>query len=349
MIPHLDSVYYGNSVQTWLSALLLLTIGWGLLITFHILVLGKLRRWAESTDTPLDDLLVRAVRRTLMPLAYVSVLLAAIKSLTLPSILDKALAWLWAGTIMLAVVRAILGAVRHTLEEIWLKHHPQRAVLLRQVNTVWPIVSLLVWSVALLIVLDNFGFKVTAVMAGLGIGGVAVALAAQAVLGDLFGYFSIMFDKPFEVDDFIIVGDLMGTVEYIGIKTTRLRSLSGEQLVFSNKDLTDSRIRNFKRMQERRIVFKLGVTYDTPTDRLKTAVALVKDAILHAPQTRFDRAHFAAFGDSSLGIEAVYFVLSADYNVFMDVQQKINFEIKDAFAKAGIAFAFPTQTIQLSR
>jgi small-conductance mechanosensitive channel len=197
--------------------------------------------------------------------------------------------------------------------------------------------------------LDNLGVNVTALVAGLGVGGVAVALAVQNILGDLFASLSIVLDKPFVLGDFIIVGELLGAVENIGIKTTRVRSLSGEQLIFSNNDLLNSRIRNFGRMAERRVVFQLGVVYGTPKAKLEQIPAIIRSAIEAQQQTRFDRSHFAGYGDFSLDFENVYYVLDRDYNVYMDIQQAINLEIYGRFAEDGIEFAYPTQTLYLQR
>lgn len=205
------------------------------------------------------------------------------------------------------------------------------------------------WSVVVLLLLDNLGIDITALVAGLGIGGVAVALAVQNILGDLFASLSIVLDKPFVVGDFLIVGDLMGSVEHVGIKTTRIRSLSGEQLVFSNNDLLSSRIRNFGRMRERRVVFKLGVTYQTPRDRLAEIPGLIRQAVEAADNTRFDRSHFSEYGNFSLNFETVYYVLSSDYNEYMDVQQAIYLRVHEAFERAGVEFAYPTQTLFLQQ
>ncbi|MCX7765301.1 MAG: mechanosensitive ion channel family protein, partial [Candidatus Sumerlaeia bacterium] len=184
---------------------------------------------------------------------------------------------------------------------------------------------------------------------GLGIGGVAVALAAQAILGDLFSYFAILFDRPFEVGDFIIIGDLSGTVEYIGLKTTRIRSINGEQVVIANTDLTNSRIRNYKRMERRRVVFRIGVRYETNLEQLKEIPVLIKNIISQIPEATFDRAHFFSYGDFSLVFEIVYFVNDRDYYKYMDIQQQINLKIKEEFARRQIKFAYPTQTVYLSR
>ncbi len=181
-------------------------------------------------------------------------------------------------------------------------------------------------------------------MAGLGVTGIAVALALQNILGDLFASLSIVLDKPFVVGDYIVVDTLQGTVERIGLKTTRVRSLSGEQIVFSNADLLKSRLRNFKRMQERRVAFTFGVTYQTPEALLTRIPGIVREVITPLPSTRFDRAHFQSFGEYALLFEVVYFVTTPDYALFMDIQQAINLGLLGRFRQEGIAFAYPTQT-----
>jgi small-conductance mechanosensitive channel len=196
-------------------------------------------------------------------------------------------------------------------------------------------------------VLDNVGIDVTALVAGLGVGGIAVALAVQNVLGDLFASLSIALDKPFTLGDFLIIDDYMGSVEHIGLKTTRIRSLSGEQLVFSNTDLLKSRIKNYGRMFERRVVFKIGVTYQTPRDKIELIPTIIREAIESQEPVRFDRSHFQAYGDFSLLFETVYYVLKPDYNLYMDIQQAINLEIHRRFEQESIEFAYPTQTLIL--
>ena len=205
------------------------------------------------------------------------------------------------------------------------------------------------WVIAGLLILDNLGIEVTALIAGLGIGGIAVALAAQNVLGDLFASLAIVLDKPFVLGDFIIVGEFMGTVENIGIKTTRIRSLSGEQVIFSNSDLLKSRVRNFKRMFERRIVFSVGVTYQTPYDKVAAIPKIIEETVKSQEQTRFDRSHFQSFGDSALVFETVYYVTVPDYTVSMNIQQAINLSLFQRFAAEGIEFAYPTRTLFVQR
>lgn len=211
------------------------------------------------------------------------------------------------------------------------------------------VVRVAIWSVVLLVMLDNLGVNITGLVAGLGVGGIAVALAAQNILGDLFASLSIVLDKPFVVGDFLIMGDFLGSVEKVGIKTTRLRSLSGEQLVFSNNDLLSSRIRNYGRMYERRVVFSIGVTYQTSADTLKKIPGILKAAVEAQDNVRFDRAHFQKYGDFALIFEVVYYVKSSDYGIYMDIQQGINLQIFEEFEDRGIEFAYPTQTVFLQK
>jgi small-conductance mechanosensitive channel len=205
----------------------------------------------------------------------------------------------------------------------------------------------IIWICGFLFLIDNFGFDITTIVAGLGIGGIAIAMASQTVLGDLFNYLAIYFDKPFEQGDFIVLDDKMGVVEYIGIRTTRLRTLGGEQLVCSNTDLTSARVHNYKRMRERRSVFNVGVVYNTPLSKLRSLPGAFRKIIESVPSTRFDRAHFSSFGASSLDFEIVYYIISVEYNEYMDIQQKINLAIFELFEKESVEFAFPTQTIIL--
>jgi small-conductance mechanosensitive channel len=207
-----------------------------------------------------------------------------------------------------------------------------------------------IWTLVLLLSLDNIPqIQITALIASLGIGGIAIGLAVQNILGDLFASLSIALDKPFIIGDFINVGEYSGTVEYIGLKSTRLRSISGEQVVFSNSDLLGSRIRNFKRMERRRVVFTINVTYDTPAEKLKSIPGLIRDILNEHEQATFDRVHFKTFEDSSLAFEVVFFMEVPDFMSYMDVQQAVNLSIYECFEREGISFAYPTQTIYLQK
>lgn len=211
------------------------------------------------------------------------------------------------------------------------------------------IIKIILWLVGILAILANLGVDITAFIAGLGIGGIAIAFALQGILGDLFASFSIFFDKPFKKGDFITVGDDLGTVKYIGLRSTKIDSLRGEELIISNKELTSSRVHNFKRMPHRRVVFKIGIEYSTNLEKTRKAVELMKDAISSTSNVKLDRVHFESYGDFSLNYECVYYVQSSDYNEYMDIQQDINFKIKESFEKEAIVFAFPTQTLFLKR
>src|SRR5690606_21487904 len=243
--------------------------------------------------------------------------------------------------------RLVIFAMRYFLQSYLEKKGRGAAVM--QMKGVTLILSVVIWSLAILFFINNLGYNVAAILTGLGIGGIAIALATQTILADLFNYFVLFLDRPFEVGDFVAVDDKSGTVEAIGIKTTRVKALTGEQLVFSNTDLTNSRLHNFKRMERRRIVFTFGVAYKTPKQKLKRIPDIVREAVGAQEQTLFDRAHFVSYGDFSLIFEVVYFVLSDDYNLYMDIQQAINLHLYEAFQKEQIEFAFPTQNMILQK
>ncbi len=304
----------------------------------------RIKKWAENSKTNVDDLLVEGIGNHLPAFLFLGAFVVSFSPLTLAPTLSLAFRYITAFWFLWAAVRLVNGVLRFFIFKLWLPRHGDPD-LARRAQSLTPFLSVAIWVAGALLLLDNLGFKISAIITGLGIGGVAIALAAQAILGDLLSYVSILFDKPFEVGDFIVVGEARGTVEVIGIKTTRLRSWGGEQLVFSNTDLTGSRVQNFKRMQERRVMFRLGVTYNTRTDVLKKIPAQIKTIVEAVPHTRFDRAHFVGFGPSSLDFEIVYFVLSPDLNVSLDIQQTINLAIKNQFDSLGIEFAFPTQTV----
>lgn len=204
---------------------------------------------------------------------------------------------------------------------------------------------LLFFGLILLWALDNLGVNITTLVAGLGVGGVAIALAVQNILGDLFASLTIVLDKPFVLGDTIAVDQFEGTIESIGLKTTRLRSTTGEQLVFPNGGLLQSRIRNLKRMQERRGLFVIGVTYETSAEKLRRIPEWVKGIIEAQPCTRFGRAHFKTFGPSSLDFEILYWVTDTDYLKFMNTQQAINLALVEKFQAEAVSFAYPTQTL----
>lgn len=243
-----------------------------------------------------------------------------------------------------------LGVIVSQILRFWAmdftgKHRKTDAARVTMVSSIVRVGHLLIWAVVAILLLNNYGVNVTAMVAGLGVGGLAVAFAFQNILKDIFGSFSIVFDKPFVIGDFISTGDFMGTVEQIGIKTTRLRSLSGELIVISNNDLLSTRIRNFGNMYERRVVFTIKVQYGTPADKIEKIPVVIKDLLSKYEDVRFDRSHFQTFTDYGLQFETVYIVLVPDFTRMMDIQQEVNLALYKRFEKEGIRFAVPIQNM----
>jgi len=345
----LETEFLHNAIQNWLLALLVAVIT---IILFRLgerLLVQQAVKLARRTENYLDDFAVELAERTqywflLIIAAYVGSWLlhfdAAVtriigQSVTIAFFLQAAL---WGnGAISFWVAR-----YKHEKLDV-------DAGSVTALSALGLVGSFVLWSVILLLILDNVGVQVTSLIAGLGISGIAVALAIQNILGDLFASLSIVMDKPFVIGDVIAISDFVGTVEKIGLKTTRLRSISGEQLVFSNMDLLTSRIRNYKSMQTRRIVFSLGVLYETPPDKVEQIPAIIREAIESQDQVGFDRAHFKSLDASALTFEVVYNMQTPDYGVYMDTQQAINLALLRRFAAEGIEFAYPTQTLFVKR
>lgn len=340
-----DRSFFGNTVSDYTIAMVTFVVICYGLVLFKNVVVARLRRLAEKSATTFDDFLVGLVDQIGMPVYATVALYLATRSLTLNASLHKVILILLAAAVTYRGVRMLQMAISYGLEKIYLKGRETDPGSAATVRTMSAIANWSVVAGGVVFLLDNMGVNVSAVVAGLGIGGIAIALAAQSVLGDLFASFSIFLDKPFQPGDFIVVGDMMGTVEQIGIKTTRVRSLSGEQLVFSNADLTNSRIRNFKRMSERRVLFGFGIVYQTPPEKLKRIPGMVKEIIGGMDDVRLDRAHFKGFGESSLDFEVVYYVKSPDYNNYMDCHQRIHLALMERFLTEGVDFAYPTRTL----
>ena len=335
----------GNTLQTWLIGTAIATIVFVLAGVVRGLMMRQLKRLVQSNGTTVTTIILAVVKHTKWLFIFILALYvgtvvieitASIRSIINTVVIVTLLlqAGLWGS--------AVLRVVSEQYRQQQMDKDPASVTTLNVLNFIGKIV---LWSLVLLLVLDNLGVNITALVAGLGVGGIAVALAVQTILGDLFASLSIVLDKPFVVGDFLIVGDLLGSVEYVGLKTTRLRSLSGEQLVFSNSDLLSSRIRNYGRMYQRRVVFNLGVTYQTPRDKLIKIPEIVRAAIEQQDKTRFDRSHFKEYGDFALVFESVYYVEGPDYNEYMDIQQAVNLQIHEQFEQQSIEFAYPTQTL----
>lgn len=340
----LESDIYGNGLTEWGLAAALTLAGLAVALLARLLLVRRLPAPEPGKEMHWPTVLHELVGRTSTLFLIVAAIYAGTTLLDLPDSVHRLISSIF---IVALFIQAALWADRIASAILAWRLAPlkSKSAMRNALSLIQFIVRVAVWSLALLLIFENLGFDVTALVAGLGVGGIAVALAAQSVLGDLFSSLAIVLDRPFEVGDFIVFGDQSGTVEKVGIKTTRIRALSGEQIACSNTDLVKSRIHNFKRMAERRIVLVLGITYDTPAGKLERIPGMVKAIVEAQEQVRFDRAHFRSFGASALEFETVYWVLSADYTIYMDVQQAINFAIFRAFEDEGIEFAFPSQTL----
>jgi len=343
-----DWLLAGIPLDDWLKAAITFLVSFIVMDLVARFVTRRLTALSVHTRGRFDDVLADALSHTKRWLLVILALLIGLGTLDLPAKVELRLSQLSVIVIGIQIAiwfnSGISAWMRRVVNQDATPDLRSRATT----TTIAFLIRLLVLVTILLAVLANLGINITAFVASLGIGGVAVALALQTILGDLFASLSIAFDKPFEIGDFIIVDEVMlGTVEYIGIKTTRLRSLGGEQLVRSNAELLKSVIRNYKRMSERRVVFSFGIRYETPIEQVGALGAVIKDIITSIENTRFDRAHFQKFGASSLDFEVVYYVLSSDFNIYMDIQQRINLDIMRACADRHIHFARPTTILHM--
>lgn len=341
----LQHEFYHNPVLDWLIAVAIAVLVWVILLFTRKIAAKIVGRVAKKTTHVWDDVVAAIIPKTNSLFLLALGILAGSRAVVLPPENEHLIV-----TIVLAVAILQGGLWAAFAISFLVQNHRTRAIKddpasVSTIGALGLLARLAVWILVLLLILENAGVEIGPLIAGLGVGGIAIALAVQTVLKDLFASLSIMFDKPFVVGDFMIIGDLLGVVENIGLKTTRIRSLWGEQLIFSNNDLLESRIRNFGRMRERRVAFKIGVTYQTSREKLQKAPGMIKKAIEAQKLTRFDRAHFFEYGNFSLNFEIVYYIASPDYNIYMDIQQAINLDIHEQFEKEGIEFAYPTQTI----
>ncbi len=284
-----------------------------------------------------NEALIKKSKRLIFPVLYAGAFYFALKQLYLNEALNKAVQSFFIIVFCVQAIRLLLNFITFLLDQTLFRKNDDPDLDISR--SVLSLVHILIWTLGLVFLLNNLGFNVTTIIAGLGIGGIAVALAGQTILGDLFNYFVILLDKPFRDGDFIVTRDFMGTIENIGIKSTRLRSLGGEELVISNSNLTGSLIHNYKRMNSRRIEFTFTASHATTMEQLRGIPQAVEKIIRNTQGVQYDRAHLKAFAETGFVFEAVYIVMNADYNKYMDFQQKINFEIKDVFEKLGIDFA----------
>jgi small-conductance mechanosensitive channel len=338
-----------NSLLQWLIAVAVLLATVFVLRMVQHLAGRRLAIFAARTTTQWDDVIAALIAKTkLLFLIVVGVFVASI-FLQLPDRIHSIVSNLLIITLLLQAGIWGVTFIASALEIYRQQALEKNRAAVTTINLIDLVSKVVLWAIIILLALDNLGVNITALVAGLGIGGIAVALALQNILGDLFASLSITFDKPFIIGDFLVISEHMGSVEHIGLKTTRVRSLSGEQLVFSNSDLLKSRIHNYGRMFERRVVSSIGVTYETPREKLKMIPTIIREAVEAQDKTRFDRSNFMNFGDYALMFETVYYVLSPDYNIYMDIQQSIYFTIHERFEQEGIEFAYPTQKLFVTK
>lgn len=337
-------IFWGNTILQYAIAAATIILAWIILKLIRKRLLGLLRRLTAKSQTNFDDLVVDVAEKFVLPYVYLVINYSIIKTLTLSPGVTKIITaammvittYFGVRLINFLLQRSVVGYMTQKNEA------PER---IKQVSSMLMLVKALMWGIGLITLADNLGYDVTTVLAGLGVGGIAIALAAQNILGDLFSYFVIFFDKPFEIGDFITVDKNSGVVEKIGIKTSHVRSLDGQQLVMPNAEMVKSVIQNFKRLERRRVVFNIGVIYSTPSRKLKTIPTIISDIIKGEEQTTFDRAHLKGFGDFSIDFEIVYYVESPDYLLYMNIHQSVCLHIFEQFENEKIEFAFPTQTL----
>lgn len=340
-------IHHFPALRAWLTAGAVTVATTLVLYVFKKFVVNKLRALAQRTNAQIDDVIADLLDRTRFWFYLAVSLYFGAHVAALPS---QVMGPLRAAVIILMFLQ--VGIWSNGLLSFWLDRYRERMISqdpawATTVTAIGFVSRLAVWIVVVLLALQNLGFKVDTLLAGLGVGGIAVALAVQNILGDLFASLSIVLDKPFLIGDFITLDQLSGTVEYVGLKTTRIRSLTGEQLVISNSDLLKSRIRNYKRMQERRVVFLLNVEYDTPQEKLVKIPEIIREVVEAEEQARFERAHFKEFGAYSLVFEVVYWVTNPNYMTYMDIQQRVNLGIMRRFQEESIHFALPLQRFDL--
>ena len=341
-----DQMILENSIESWLIGLGVSLGIFLLLLLIRRLIAGRLKRLVRRSKNQLDDILIPVVNQTKWFSMLALGLLAGSLALTLPGEIQT-----WFSRVMRLILTLQIGfwgtaiitlyidrGVANRIEE----DHGEDATTLDALGLIGKIA---LWVVLTLIILDNLDVEINSLVTSLGIGGIAVALAVQNILGDLFASLSITIDKPFAIGDFVVVDDFEGNVEEIGLKSTRIRSLSGEELVFSNTDLLNSRIRNYKRLEERRISFNIGVVYGTPAEKLKIIPGMVEEIISKHEDVRFERAHLKTLGDFAMEYTVVYHVLKPEYAAYLDIQQAVNLELYQRFEIERIEFAYPTQKL----
>ncbi|MBU1019282.1 mechanosensitive ion channel family protein [Patescibacteria group bacterium] len=336
--------FWGNTVQDYLifaGITLVVYLFFSIIITF---TMKRLAKMAKRTQTDLDDLIIKSLRRIKWPI-FLIILLA-----TTPVLLEvHEKIGIYAKFAIIIIIT--YEAIR--ISSTFIDYVTAKAIQKDGKNLIFKpfgtILKIAFWLVGGVLILGNLGYNVNSLIAGLGIGGIAIALALQNVLGDIFSSLSIYFDKPFKPGDFIALGDKKGTVNSIGIKTTRLTSMDGEELIVPNATLVNSQVQNYGKVKKRRGTFNIGITYETSLAKVKKAKKIIADSVKNCKDAELDRLHFEEFGDSALIFGIVFYAKTGEYSKFMDVKEKINLSIMEGFEKEGIEFAYPTQTLFIKK
>lgn len=346
-----EKLFYGNEPENYaiaLGAFVAIAIAITLLARYGPLSQALRKRRETDRASAFDAYLLRQIETTFVPLAYVAAVFIAFSTLHLDGPARHVLRQIGLGVGAWAVVRIGIGLFRFSVEAS-IARSSERGLSAANLRSFVPFVSILGWGFAVVFVLDEWGFHVSAIVAGLGIGGAAVALAAQSILRDWFGYIALVSDRPFEIGNLVQVGlDYIGTVDAIGVRSVRIRSLSGEEVTIPNNDVATSRLRNFTRMQERRILFTFVVSHATAGDALRALPGVVRAAIETQGLVRFDRSHWLSFTDAGFVFENVYYVLSPEYDLYMDIQQAVNLAIVEGLRARGIELAGPPLTVNVT-
>ncbi len=348
-VQSLRDIWRGNSPEEWATAAVILLVTFGILLLVRRLLVARLGAVAKRTATNVDDLAVELIARTRAYFLFFVAMYVATRSLAIPDSADVAFE-----TVTILVLLLQIGVWGNTSVDFWGKRYLDRqrasgaAASVATISALSIAAKIGIWLVILITALARFKVNVSALIASLGVGGIAIALAVQNVLGDLLAALSIVFDKPFDIGDVIVVGDVSGTVERIGMKTTRVRSASGEQVIVPNSDLVKGRIHNFKRMYERRVAFTTDVSYDTPPAVMERIPGILGEIVMAQTPVRFDRSHFASFTEAALRFETVYYVLDPDYKRYMDIQQRVYLEVLRRFEAEDISFAIPTHQVHVA-
>lgn len=338
--------WLGNAVERWVLAAVFILVSTVALWALKQLAVKRLSKFTMRTRTEFDDLLVELLSRTRVMLIFIATISPATAVLTLPQGAHNVLR-----VVSVVALLAQLGIWGNTFITFWTERYARRgdggSSGTTALSTLAVLARIALGGLLILFLLDNLGVDVTALLAGLGIGGLIIALALQNTVGDVLAAMGILVGKPFVVGDFIEAQGLMGTVESVGLRATRMRTLNGDELIFPNRKLLEGTIRNHTRMTERRVDFRIAVTYGTPPEKLERIPAIARAAVSQHPLVRFDRSHFRTLRDWSLEFDVIYIIASGDFTVYAEIQQEINLELLRRLDAEGIGLAKPTQVVEI--